>query len=603
MTDSIIASLRTLGDRYEIGDLIGQGGMAEVHLARDTRLDRQVAVKLLKPELSKDPEFRTRFRQEAQSAARMSHPTVVRVFDAGEEPTVDAHGDPAAVPYIVMEYVDGRMVKDIIAEGPLPEAEAVRITKGILTALEYSHRAGIVHRDIKPGNVMVTPGGQIKVMDFGIARAVSETSANVAQTGTILGTAGYFSPEQARGESVDARTDLYSTGVILFELLTGRPPFSADTAVGVAYQHVAEEPPTTSSITPGITPEMDSVVTKALRKPRDDRFQSATEFKQSLDDALDGTLVPFEAPQTAAVEIGAATTMFAALTADDAMPEPAPVVDRSRRPHLAWLWAAVALIAVLVVGAGVWAFSLGQLPLVGLSAAVPEVVGLSEDEAVAEVEAARLSAEVRLTVDAAPAGTVLRSEPAAGVNLAIDAPVTLIVSNGPPPEPLMSVANLTEAQARQALEAAGYTVGEVTRAASQDVAADLVVSTDPSAGTSVSQGAVIDLVLSNGLVTVGDVTGQPIAAAADEMQALGLTVERRYTVRCMGGDVVEQSLAPGDHPQGSTITLLYCNGQPAPDPVETPEPTESDEEPGNGGGDGGGEGEGGGEGGGEGDEG
>lgn len=600
MTDSIIASLRTLGDRYEIGELIGQGGMAEVHLARDTRLDRQVAVKLLKPELSKDPEFRTRFRQEAQSAARMSHPTVVRVFDAGEEPTVDGNGNPAAVPYIVMEYVDGRMVKDIIAEGPLPDAEAVRITKGILTALEYSHRAGIVHRDIKPGNVMVTPGGQIKVMDFGIARAVSETTANVAQTGTILGTAGYFSPEQARGEAVDARTDLYSTGVILFELLTGRPPFQADTAVGVAYQHVAEEPPTTSSITPGITPAMDSLVAKALLKDRDDRFQTATEFKQALDDALAGTLVPFERPVTAPIEIGAATTMFAALASDDPEPEQQAVATRTRRPHLAWLWAAVLGIAVLVVGAGVWAFSLGNLPIAGLSTPVPEVVGLQEEEAVAAVEANDLRAEVRRTIDESPAGTVLSSNPDAGINLSPGSAVQLVVSNGPPPSPLLSVANLTEAQARQALEAAGYEVGEVTRETSPTVTTDRVISTSPSAGTEVSQGAIISLVLSNGQVTVPDVTGTPIASATETMQNIGLTVDRRYTLRCMGGDVVEQSLTPGDHPQGSTVTLLYCNGQPEPEP--TPEPTETEDpepsEPGNGGDNGGGPGNGGGGGGG-----
>ena len=602
MTDSIIASLRTLGDRYEIGELIGQGGMAQVHLARDTRLDRQVAVKLLKPDLSKDPEFRTRFRQEAQSAARMSHPTVVRVFDAGEEPAVDAQGEPAAVPYIVMEYVDGRMVKDIIAEGPLPEAEAVRITKGILTALEYSHRAGIVHRDIKPGNVMVTPGGQIKVMDFGIARAVSETSANVAQTGTILGTAGYFSPEQARGESVDARTDLYSTGVILFELLTGQPPFQADTAVGVAYQHVAEEPPTTSAITPGITPEMDSVVAKALLKPRGDRFQTATEFKQALDDALAGVRVPVLHTATAPVEIGAATTMFAALAADDPDAEAPQIAERSRKPHLAWLWGAVVLIGVLVVGAGVWAFSFGNLPIAGLSTPVPEVVGMQEAEAITAVEGADLTPEVRRTIDAAPAGTVLRTEPDAGIRLSPGAAVTLVVSNGPPPEPLMSVTNLTEAQARQALEAAGFTVGEVTRDTSATVAADHVISTDPSAGTDVSRGATVNLVLSNGMVSVPDVTGQSIAAGTQEMQSIGLTVERRYTLRCIGGDIVEQSLTPGDHPQGSTITLLYCNGQPEPEPEPEPDP-EPDPSPTEGGGDGDGGGNGGGNGGGGGGEG
>ncbi|SDS08004.1 Stk1 family PASTA domain-containing Ser/Thr kinase [Agrococcus carbonis] len=592
MTDSIIASLRTLGDRYEIGELIGQGGMAQVHLARDTRLDRQVAVKLLKPELSKDPEFRTRFRQEAQSAARMSHPTVVRVFDAGEEPTTDAHGEPAAVPYIVMEYVDGRMVKDIIAEGPLPEAEAVRITKGILTALEYSHRAGIVHRDIKPGNVMVTPGGQIKVMDFGIARAVSETSANVAETGTILGTAGYFSPEQARGESVDARTDLYSTGVVLFELLTGQPPFQSDTPVGIAYQHVAEEPPTTSSITPGITPEMDSVVAKALQKPREDRFQTATEFKQALDDALAGVLVPLDRPTTAPIEIGAATTMFAALHVDEPETEAQAEAaqERRRRPHLVWLWAAAVLIGVLVVGAGVWAFSLGNLPIAGLSTPVPDVVGAQEDEAIATIDAEGLRAEVRRTIDDAPAGTVLRTEPEAGVSIAPGSTVQLVVSNGPPPEPLMSVANLTEAQARQALESAGYTVGEITRDSSPTVQADHVISTDPSAGTSVSQGAIINLVLSNGRVEVPDVVGSPIAAAVEELQAAGLTVERRFTLSCLSdGTVREQSLI-GEQPQGSTITILYCNGspQPAPQPAPQPDPEPSPSNSGGGNGNGGG---------------
>ncbi|MFA4840767.1 MAG: Stk1 family PASTA domain-containing Ser/Thr kinase [Agrococcus sp.] len=598
MTDSIIASLRTLGDRYEIGDLIGQGGMAQVHRARDTRLDRQVAVKLLKPELSLDPEFRTRFRQEAQSAARMSHPTVVRVFDAGEEPAVGPDGQPAAVPYIVMEYVDGRMVKDIIAEGPLSETEAVRITKGILTALEYSHRAGIVHRDIKPGNVMVTPGGQIKVMDFGIARAVSETSANVAQTGMILGTAQYFSPEQARGETVDARTDLYSTGVILFELLTGRAPFEADTAVGVAYQHVAEEPPVASSITPGITPEMDSIVAKALEKRRDDRFQSATGFKEALDDALAGVLVPFERTETAPLEIGAATTMFAALAADDAEPEVDQPMQRTRRPHLAWLWGAVALIAVLVVGAVVWALSLGgSLPIAGLSTVVPTVAGLQEEAAVAAVEEASLTPEVRRVIDEAEAGTVLRSEPDAGITVSPGAVVALVISNGPPPAPLMSVANLSEAQARQALEAAGFTVGSVSRENSATVAEGLVLSTDPSAGTDVARGATVNLVLSSGLVEVPNVLDRPVAAASEELTALGLEVVQRFTSRCRGGDVVEQSLTPGAHAQGSTITLLSCNGQSSrPSPSAPTSPTTAPSTPpaepeqdgnGNGGGNGG----------------
>ena len=582
MTDSIIDSLRTLGDRYEIGELIGHGGMAEVHLARDTRLDRQVAVKLLKPDLSRDPEFRTRFRQEAQSAARMSHPTVVRVFDAGEEPAVDPSGEPTGVPYIVMEYVDGRMVKDIIAEGPLPESEAVRITKGLLTALEYSHRAGIVHRDIKPGNVMVTPGGQIKVMDFGIARAVSETSANVAQTGAILGTAQYFSPEQARGEAVDGRTDIYSTGVILFELLTGRAPFQADTPVGVAYQHVAEEPPLASSITPGITPEMDSIVAKALEKKRDDRFQSATEFKQALDDALAGVLVSFEKGDTAPLEIGAATTMFAALAPEEPEAETETVaVRRDRRPPVAWLWAAAALIALLVVVVVAWASNFFNLPIAGLSTNVPAVAGLTEEEATAAVEAAGLDAEVRQVIDEADAGRVLRSEPGAGVRLSPGSPVMLVVSNGPLPEPLMSVANLTEAQARQALEAAGFVVGEVTRETSPRVALDRVIRTDPNAGTAVARGATINLVLSNGLVTVPDVVGQTLTSAQTQLESLGFTVLRATTTTCTAepNEVTAQSVpADSDVAQGSSITVTYCARRapaPAPRPAPAPAPPAS----------------------------
>ncbi|GMA90703.1 hypothetical protein GCM10025869_12320 [Homoserinibacter gongjuensis] len=215
--------MRTLAGRYEIGKLLGRGGMAEVHEGLDTRLNRRVAIKLLRPTLATDPAFRTRFRQEAQAAARMAHPTIVRVFDAGEETVRGPDGLDVQLPFIVMERIEGKLLSDLIHTGPVPADEAARITTGILTALEYSHRAGVVHRDIKPGNIMITPNGQVKVMDFGIARAISESSANVAQTSAVLGTASYFSPEQARGESVDARTDLYSTGVVLYELLTGRP--------------------------------------------------------------------------------------------------------------------------------------------------------------------------------------------------------------------------------------------------------------------------------------------------------------------------------------------------------------------------------------------
>jgi serine/threonine protein kinase len=255
---------RLLAGRYVVGDLIGRGGMSNVFRGVDTKLGRTVAIKVLKSTLATDPAFRSRFRQEAQAASRMAHPTIVRVYDAGEERVKDGSGHDLIEPFIVMEYVEGRMLKDLIAEGPVASDEAVRIAHSILTALEYSHRAGVVHRDIKPGNVMITTAGDVKVTDFGIARAVSDSSTTVAQTTAILGTAAYFSPEQAKGETVDARTDLYSTGVVLFEMLTGKAPFRGDTAVAVAYQHVSERPVKPSSINPKVSPALDQVVLRAL---------------------------------------------------------------------------------------------------------------------------------------------------------------------------------------------------------------------------------------------------------------------------------------------------------------------------------------------------
>ncbi len=222
MTDGVVPLMRQLAGRYDLGELIGRGGMSDVHVGLDTRLGRRVAIKLLKPSLANDPAFRTRFRREAQDAAKMAHPTIVRIFDAGEESVREASGAETLVPFIVMEYVDGRLLKDVIADGPVEPAEACRIIEQVLTALEYSHRAGVVHRDIKPGNIMITASGQVKVMDFGIARAISDSSATIAETSAIVGTAQYFSPEQARGETVDARTDLYSTGIVLFEALRQR---------------------------------------------------------------------------------------------------------------------------------------------------------------------------------------------------------------------------------------------------------------------------------------------------------------------------------------------------------------------------------------------
>ncbi|MBN9188024.1 MAG: serine/threonine protein kinase, partial [Microbacterium sp.] len=277
-----------LSGRYRVDELIGRGGMASVYRGYDLTLGRDVAIKILKRELAEDSAFRTRFRLEAQAASRMSNPAIVRVYDAGEDSEAAMDGTLSHIPYIVMELVHGRLLKDILTDGPVSVADAVRYTDGILEALEYSHRAGVVHRDIKPGNVMVTDAGQVKVMDFGIARAVSDSSSTVAETTTILGTAAYFSPEQAKGEAVDARADLYSTGVVLYELLTGRQPFRGDSPVAVAYQHVSETPVPPTEVVESLPRALDAVVLRALAKDPFQRFPDAATCRDALDAATDG---------------------------------------------------------------------------------------------------------------------------------------------------------------------------------------------------------------------------------------------------------------------------------------------------------------------------
>ena len=284
-----------IGGRYELGELLGRGGMAEVRKGTDTRLGRVVAVKRLRTDLASDATFQARFRREAQSSASLNHPSIVSVYDTGEELATDGSG--INQPYIVMEYVAGRTLRDILREGRkiLPE-RALEITSGVLSALDYSHRAGIIHRDIKPGNVMLTPSGDVKVMDFGIARAISDASSTMTQTAAVVGTAQYLSPEQARGETVDSRSDVYSAGCLLYELLTGRPPFVGDSPVAVAYQHVREPAVPPSDHDTSLTPEIDTIVMKSLAKRVEDRYQSAAAMRADIERYLAGHPVRATAP-------------------------------------------------------------------------------------------------------------------------------------------------------------------------------------------------------------------------------------------------------------------------------------------------------------------
>ncbi|MET0726499.1 MAG: Stk1 family PASTA domain-containing Ser/Thr kinase [Leifsonia sp.] len=561
---------RLLAGRYRVGELIGRGGMSEVHLGTDSRLGRTVAIKLLKASLALDPAFRTRFRQEAQAAARMAHPTIVRVFDAGEETVRDAAGHETQQPYIIMEHVDGKLLKDVIKGGAVDSQEAVRILDGVLTALEYSHRAGVVHRDIKPGNVMITTTGQVKVMDFGIARAISDSSTTVAQTTAILGTASYFSPEQAKGELVDARTDLYSAGVVLFELLTGRPPFRGDTPVAVAYQHVSETAAKPSAINPKVSPALDMVVAKALAKDRFDRYQTAAEFRADLDIAAAGKL-PIH--KKAADDAGAnlfgtpppvqtGTEMAFKQLADDER-----MVRTQRRPPAAWIWAGILSVIVIIAAVIFWVFNLtpsNDLP--SSSREVPVLSGLTFDAASEKLADIDLSAtqlpESSATVEK---GLVIRTDPPAGETVPPATFIKVYVSTGKEQVAIPDMTNKPIAEAQAAMTAIGLTPGSITKENSPTIPADVVLRTNPVAGTSVDAGSSVDFVTSSGLVTLPDLTGQSLSAATDIVQGANvqLTPNPLPDPSCKQQPnlpITKQSIAPGDVPQGSTVDLSYCAG-------------------------------------------
>ena len=560
---------RLLAGRYQVGTLIGRGGMSDVHLGTDTRLGRRVAIKLLKPALATDPKFRILFREEAQKAARMAHPTIVRVFDAGEETVTEPNGLETQVPYIIMEYVDGRLLKDIIADGHLEPKEAVRIISGVLTALEYSHRALLVHRDIKPGNIMVTQNGQVKVMDFGIARAVSDNSATVADTSAVLGTAQYFSPEQARGETVDARTDLYSAGVVLFELLTGRPPFRGDRAAAVAYQHISEAALAPSMINPKVSPALDAVVLHALAKDKFDRFQTAAEFRHDLEAAAAGA-VPLRRP-VAADDFNAA--LFGAHPSTSAASEAAMRQLSAReddrpartqtRPPVAWIWVGIMAVAVILVGVVFWVVNLPPATISeGLSVQVPNVVGENYDKTAAPL-LTKMKLDPSLLTQASnsvPEGLVISTDPSAETRVSKGQQIKVYVSTGKNPTIVPSVGGLTEDAAKQAIAERKLVYGTSTSEHSATVPAGVVIRSDPAANTPAREGDLVNLFISDGLINIPSFVGQDIAAANVQLLALQLNVTTQPSSGCTGDAVTGQSISGNNQPQHSTVSLTYCSG-------------------------------------------
>lgn len=573
---------RILGGRYEVGELIGRGGMAEVHIGHDTRLGRTVAIKILRSDLARDPSFQARFRREAQAAASLNHPAVVAVYDTGEDVTSEPGGALAHVPFIVMEYVEGHTVRDILRDGAaVPIDEAVEITAGVLSALEYSHRAGIVHRDIKPANVMLTPTGAVKVMDFGIARAMADSAGTMTQTQAVIGTAQYLSPEQARGESVDSRSDLYSTGCLLFELLTGRPPFIGDSPVAVAYQHAREEPRPPSTYASDVPEALDRITLKALAKDREQRYRSASEFRNDLEAVLRGGPVSATVPVVVPVPLAdagadaATQVMSPATAAAPAVPpaaawgptgaagvQQARVEEEDEPPSRRWVMWLLIGVAVAAIGAIIWAL-VSASPPPPTTVAVPDVVGMAQADAETAIRELSLVPEVsqQASLDVAK-GNVISTNPEAGAEVEKDSTVAVVVSSGADAVEIPDMSNQTQAQAEKWLKDNGFNGYIFKEEPSTDVPKDRVTRTDPAAGESVDPTTTqVTVYYSSGQVEVPDFRDgkTPLDDATKQLEALGLTVatKEQQTDQVDPGIVVDQS-AVGNVDQRSTVTLTYA---------------------------------------------
>jgi len=577
--------------------------MAEVHAGHDTRLGRTVAIKVLRSDLARDPTFLTRFRREAQSAAGLNHPSIVAVYDSGEDEETDATGATVALPYIVMEYVEGHTLREVLTEEQVMDpADAARVTEGVLDALSYSHRMGIVHRDIKPGNVMVTPAGAVKVMDFGIARAIADTAATMTQTQSVIGTAQYLSPEQAQGQQVDARSDLYSTGCLLYELLTGRTPFVGDSPVSVAYQHVGQPPQPPSVHQPGLSPEMDAVVLHALAKDRDARYQDAGQFRSDLAAARTGRPISTAARGTAAgAALGASALTAGELIAgggglgsDPTMaisPPDATQVVRSRsgeRHNTATLpaigrdpaelprkrhAATYVLLAMAVIAALVLVGLVGTKLFTGDTAApksaIPTVTNLTQAQAEALLTSKGFQAVVSPATNPAPKGKVVDQNPRAGLLYPANTAVTITVSSGPGDATVPDVKGYNEGSAKTTIEAIGLTVGKVQTVDDATVDKGLVIETVPKAGETVPAGSAVILKVASGKVKVPYVVGLDRGAAT---QAL-TDAHVKYKTNFENSDQPEGTVLRQTHSKEvvdvGTVIVLVIAQAPAPTPTTT----------------------------------
>jgi beta-lactam-binding protein with PASTA domain/tRNA A-37 threonylcarbamoyl transferase component Bud32 len=563
-----VSTFTQLGDRYDVGQVIGRGGMAEVYEGTDRRLNRRVAIKVLRPDLARDPMFQERFRREAQSAAGLNHPNIVAIYDTGED-LIGNGENQVSVPYIVMEYVDGETLRHHLNNGPriLPE-RALEVIAGVLAALDYAHRHGIVHRDIKPANIMINTNGDAKVMDFGIARAMTDAATAVTASSSVMGTAQYLSPEQARGELVDARSDLYSTGCVLYEILVGKPPFNGDSAVAIAYQHVNEIPPAPSTIDSEVPNQLDLIVLTALAKLPSNRYRSAAEMRADVERALAG--MPIFARGLTKAELDATTANTMAIpVVQDSIDAPKPQAD-NRGKRFKWLYvflaAVVATLALFVLGSRL-------LPSGPETVAVPDLKSKTVTEATSSLSAVGLilGQEIPQADNDIPKGTIIGQDPAAGELLEVGQAVNVIVSAGKAQTSVPDLIGLTSKEiAKAALEDAQLVLGRVTPKDS-DKPEGTVLDQDIDPNTNVDIGTLISITVSNGKSSVPNVVGKTETAAKNALLNAGFKVEivTQENGTVAAGTVVSQSPeAKETAVEGTIVTIVVAV---TPEPISCPD--------------------------------
>ncbi|NAZ83874.1 Stk1 family PASTA domain-containing Ser/Thr kinase [Kineococcus sp. R8] len=573
---------RRIDGRYRVLARIGRGGMGVVYRAEDERLEREVAVKVLRADLAHDLEARQRFVREAKSAARLAHPGVVSVLDQGTD------GETA---YLVMELVGGRTLRDVVHErGLLTPGEALDVAEAVLDALAEAHRKGVLHRDVKPANVLVADDGRVKVADFGLARSAAATQGSTGGTGAeLLGTAEYLAPERVARGVADARSDLYGVGVLLFEMLTGQPPFSGDSPVRLAYRHVYDEPPAPSSLVPGLPAELDAVVLKALAKDPDDRPRDAVDMLGDLRELHD-RLTPAQLSARAATPAGSGAESGATVRLDLAAVQAAGAPDgtgdgvgdggaapasRAREEDVGYgpggrrrrrsVVAMVVTLVVLAVAAGVaWFFLAGP----GAFTTTPQVAGSTPGEARTTLATAGFAVEEREEFsDTVPAGTVIGTDPAAGRDVRKEGTVTVLVSRGIEQFPVPAVVGTARDDAERAVTDAGLTVGRVTEAFDEQVPDGSVVGTTPAVGVLANHDSPVDLVVSRGRepIPVPEVVGRTLDEARTAITDAGLVPgepEAETSETAPAGQVLDQAPQSGTLFRGDTVRLTVSSGPP-----------------------------------------